>query len=59
MWLPIAKMVVMFSLATGAVMDVLIATFKTSEVVLARQPTITYCLEMCCWQTEHLGVTWI
>lgn len=34
---PIAKMVVMFSLATGAVMDVLIATFKTSEVVLARQ----------------------
>lgn len=34
---PIAKMVVMFSLATGAVMDVLIAAFKTSEVVLARQ----------------------
>lgn len=34
---PIAKIVVMFSLATGAVMDVLIAAFKTSEVVLARQ----------------------
>jgi len=48
MWLPIAKMVVMFSLATGAVMDVLIA-FKTSEVVLAVNSTITYCLEMCCW----------
>jgi len=58
MWLLIAKMVVMFSLATGAVMDVLIATFKTSEVVLPVNSTITYCLEMC-WQTEHLGVTWI
>ncbi|NEQ18597.1 MAG: IS4 family transposase [Microcoleus sp. SIO2G3] len=34
---PIAKIVVMFSLATGAVMDVLVAAFKTSEVVLARQ----------------------
>ncbi len=34
---PIVKIVVMFSLATGAVMDVLIAAFKTSEVVLARQ----------------------
>ncbi len=34
---PIAKIVVMFSLATGAVLDVLIAAFKTSEVVLARQ----------------------
>ena len=34
---PIVKIVVMFSLATGAVMDVLIAVFKTSEVVLARQ----------------------
>lgn len=34
---PIAKIVVVFSLATGAVMDVLIATLKTSEVVLARQ----------------------
>lgn len=34
---PIAKIVVVFSLATGAVMDVLIAAFKTSEVVLARQ----------------------
>lgn len=34
---PIVKIVVIFSLATGAVMDVLIAAFKTSEVVLARQ----------------------
>jgi hypothetical protein len=34
---PIAKIVVMFSLATGAVMDVLVAAFKVSEVVLARQ----------------------
>lgn len=34
---PIAKIVVMFSLATGAVMEVLIAAFNTSEVVLARQ----------------------
>lgn len=34
---PIAKIVVMFSLATGAVTDVLIAALKTSEVVLARQ----------------------
>lgn len=34
---PIAKIVVVFSLTTGAVMDVLIAAFKTSEVVLARQ----------------------
>lgn len=34
---PIAKIVVMFSLATGAAMEVLIAAFKTSEVVLARQ----------------------
>ena len=34
---PLAKIVVMFSLATGAVMEVLVAAFKTSEVVLARQ----------------------
>lgn len=34
---PIAKIVVMFSLVTGAAMEVLIAGFKTSEVVLARQ----------------------
>jgi len=34
---PIAKIVVMFSLVTGAAMQVLIATFKTSEVVLVRQ----------------------
>jgi hypothetical protein len=34
---PIAKIVVMFSLTTGAVMEILIAAFKTSEVVLARQ----------------------
>jgi hypothetical protein len=34
---PIAKIVVMFSLVTGAAMEVLIAAFKTSEVVLARQ----------------------
>jgi hypothetical protein len=34
---PIAKIVVMFSLATGVAMEVLIAAFKTSEVVLARQ----------------------
>ena len=34
---PIAKIVVMFSLLTGAAMEVLIAAFKTSEVVLARQ----------------------
>ena len=34
---PIAKIVVMFSLVTGAGMEVLIAVFKTSVVVLARQ----------------------
>jgi hypothetical protein len=34
---PIAKIVVMFSLVTGAAMEVLIAAFKTSEVVLVRQ----------------------
>lgn len=34
---PIAKLVVMFSLATGAVMEVLIAAFNSSEVVLGRQ----------------------
>lgn len=34
---PIAKIVVMFSLATGAAIEVLVAAFKTSEVVLARQ----------------------
>lgn len=34
---PIAKIVVMFSVSSGAVMEMLIASFKTSEVVLARQ----------------------
>ncbi len=34
---PIAKIIVMFSLVTGAAMEVLIAAFKTSEIVLARQ----------------------
>ena len=34
---PIAKIVVMFSLVTGAAMEVLISAFKTSVVVLARQ----------------------
>lgn len=34
---PIAKIVVMFSLATGAAEDVLIAPFRTGEVTLARQ----------------------
>ena len=33
---PIAKIVVMFSLVTGAAMEVLIAAFNTSVVVLAR-----------------------
>jgi hypothetical protein len=33
---PIAKLMVMFSLATGAAVGVLIDSFKTSEVVLAR-----------------------
>jgi hypothetical protein len=35
--LPIAKIVVMFSLATGAALEVLIAPFRTGEVTLARQ----------------------
>jgi hypothetical protein len=34
---PIAKIVVMFSLATGAALEVLIAPFRTGEVTLARQ----------------------
>lgn len=34
---PIAKIVVMFSLATGAVMSLLIEPFNTSELVMARQ----------------------
>jgi hypothetical protein len=34
---PIAKIVVMFSLATGAALEVLIAPFTTGEVTLARQ----------------------
>ena len=34
---PIAKIVVMFSLATGAALEVLIAPFRTGELTLARQ----------------------
>lgn len=34
---PIAKLVVMFSLSTGAVVDALISAFNTSELVMARQ----------------------
>lgn len=34
---PIAKIVVMFSLATGAALEILIAPFRTGEVTLARQ----------------------
>lgn len=34
---PIAKIVVMFSLATGAALETLIAPFRTGEVTLARQ----------------------
>lgn len=34
---PIAKLVVMFSLVTGAAMGVLIEAFNTSEIVMARQ----------------------
>ncbi len=34
---PIAKIVVMFSLATGAALEVLIAPFRTGEVTLGRQ----------------------
>ncbi|HEY9821305.1 MAG TPA: IS4 family transposase [Candidatus Sericytochromatia bacterium] len=34
---PIAKIIVMFSLATGAALEVLIAPFTTGEVTLARQ----------------------
>ena len=34
---PIAKLVVMFSLCTGAVLDLMIAPFNTSELVLARK----------------------
>jgi len=34
---PIAKLMVMFSLATGAAVGVLVDSFKTSELVLARQ----------------------
>ena len=34
---PIAKIVVMFSLVTGAVMNLLIEPFNTSEMVMARQ----------------------
>lgn len=33
---PIAKLVVMFSLCTGAVLNVMIASFNTSELVMAR-----------------------
>ena len=34
---PIAQLVVMFSLTTGAVLDAMLATFSTSELTLARQ----------------------
>ena len=34
---PIAQLVVVFSLTTGVVLDALLATFCTSEIVLARQ----------------------
>lgn len=34
---PIAKLVVMFSLCTGAVLDLMMAPFNTSELVLARE----------------------
>ena len=34
---PIAKLVVMFSLCTGVVLEVIMAPFNTSELVLARQ----------------------
>ena len=34
---PIAQLVVMFCLTAGAVLDALLATFSTSELVLARQ----------------------
>jgi hypothetical protein len=34
---PIAKIVVMFSLATGAALEILIAPFRIGEVSLARQ----------------------
>ena len=34
---PIAQLVVMFSLTTGAILDAMLATFSTSELTLARQ----------------------
>ncbi len=50
----LAKIVVMFSLVTGAGMEVLIAAFKTSEVVLARL-VVSYFNWM--WEHSRLGNT--
>ncbi len=59
---PIAKLVVMFSLYTGAVLNVMVAAFNTSELVMARElykllsPGDVAKRRLCFWHLWRYGI---